>query len=256
MTNWLKRIFKKTVVKGAADNKYYIEKYKDFGKIIATKYQMKDSSGKTIDIDGIVNPLKIDNRQTFAVIDDQGSTCHCAGYSVCGVVESLIWKRTGKLVNLNADQVYAKAKQIDGDINSDGTYLECAFKAALELGGLGKYSGDVKLGFLYNNQPIDVLKQQVKYLLHKYDFLEAGFMITDGWYNAGPSTKYKVCHGRHEYGGHAVVIVGADEECAYIANSWGRSWCAKGFCMLPWDVFKKEFMYVCYLQNCFNDWHE
>lgn len=256
MTNWLKKIFKKTVVKGAAENRYYIEKYKDFDKIIATKYQMKDSSGKTIDIDGIVNPLKIDNRQMFSVIENQEEKPHCAAYSVCGIVESLIWKRTGKLINLNADQVYAKAKQLDGDINSDGTYLECAFKAALELGGLGKHSNDVKLGFLYNTQPIDVLKQQVKYLLHKYDFLEAGFMITDGWYNAGPSTKYKVYHGRYEYGGHAVVIVGADEECAYIANSWGSSWCAKGFCMLPWDVFKKEFMYACYLQNCFNDWHE
>ena len=157
---------------------------------------------------------------------------------------------------MNADQVYAKAKTLDGSPDENGTFLEYAYKAAIELGGLGKYASNIKLGFIYNAYSQDDLKQVIKRYLHKYDFLEAGFMITDGWYNAGPSTKYKVYHGRYEYGGHAVVIVGADEECAYIANSWGSSWCAKGFCMLPWDVFKKEFMYACYLQNCFNDWHE
>ena len=25
-----------------------------------------------------------------------------------------------------------------------------------------------------------------------------------------------------------------------------------GFAVVPWDVFKKEFMYGCYLQNCYD----
>lgn len=255
MFDWFKKLFvKKQPVANAAENQYYIDKYKDFDKIIATKYQAKDADGKLIDIDGIVTPLKIDNRQEFSVIDNQGNLPHCAGFSVCGIIESLIWKRTGKLINLDASQVYARAKQIDGDIDTDGTYLESAYKAALELGGLGKYSKDVSLGFIYNAYPTDVLKQLVKRLLHKYEFLEAGFNITNGWYEAGERTRYKVLHGNVNYGGHAVAIVGADEECAYIANSWGKDWCAKGFCMMPWNVFKQEFMYACYLQNCFNDW--
>ena len=255
--SWFKKLFtKKETVASVAENKYYIEKYKDFDKIIATKYQVRDSSGKMIDIDGIVTPLKIDNRQYFSMIDQQGSTPHCAGFSVCGIIESLIWKRTGKLINLDANQVYAKAKQIDDDINSDGTYLESAYKAALDLGGLGRYSNDVSLGFIYNNQPIEALKQSIKRLLHKYEFLEAGFSITNGWYEAGKNTDYKIFHGNQNYGGHAVVIVGADEDGAYIANSWGKSWCAKGFCIVPWNVFKQEFMYACYLQNCFNNWKE
>ena len=45
-----------------SDNRYYIEKYKDFDKIIKTYYQVKDKLGRTVNIDGIVNPLKIDNR--------------------------------------------------------------------------------------------------------------------------------------------------------------------------------------------------
>ncbi len=104
MVEWLKRIFtKKQALSSASQNRYYIEKYKDFDKIIATMYQAEDASGRVVDIDGVVTPLKIDNRQFFSMIDNQQSTPHCAGYSVCGVIESLIWKRTGKLVNLDAD---------------------------------------------------------------------------------------------------------------------------------------------------------
>ena len=39
MVSWLKKMFgKQETLKGAAENKYFIEKYKDFDKIIATKY--------------------------------------------------------------------------------------------------------------------------------------------------------------------------------------------------------------------------
>ena len=69
MLNLLKKMFKKDAVKGAAENKYYIEKYKDFDKVIKTYYQAKDANGKLVNIDGIVNPLKIDNRQQCAVTD-------------------------------------------------------------------------------------------------------------------------------------------------------------------------------------------
>lgn len=71
---------------------------------------MKDTSGNYVDIDGVVTPLKIDNRQLCSVPNDQGSTPHCAGYSICNIIEALIWKKTGKLIELNASQVYAIAK--------------------------------------------------------------------------------------------------------------------------------------------------
>lgn len=87
------------------------------------------------------------------------------------------------MINLNADQVYAKAKQLDGNINSDGTYLECAIRAAFELGGFGQNAKDIKLGFLYNNGT-DHTIEQLKRLIHKYSFLHAGFAIDDGWYRA------------------------------------------------------------------------
>lgn len=235
-------------------NKYYIEKYKDFDTVIKTYYEAKDHNGKTIKIDGLVTPLKIDNRQYYSVIDNQGQTPHCGAYSIAGIVEALIWKRTGRLINLDANQIYAKAKQIDGMINQDGTNLESAIKAAMQLGGLDEYSNNIKLGHIYNDRT-DNMQFYIKRLLHKYEFLHAGFLITEGWYQC-TNRNYYIKHGRINYGGHAVVIVGADTEGVYIANSWGKNWGATGFAIMPWNVFKQEFMYACYLQNCFDNWKE
>ena len=250
MINWLKNIFKKensVVLKSAAQNKYYIDKQKDFDKIIATMYQAKDSSGKAINIDGIVTPLKIDNRQLCSVPNDQGNTPHCAAYSICNICEALIWKKTGKLIELNADQVYAKAKQLDKNINEDGTYLEYAIKAAIELGGFGNQSKSIKIGFLYNGKD-DLTIVQIKRLLHKYDFLHVGFLIDDAWYNAN-SKDYVIRRGSVSYGGHAVMACGYDTTGLYIQNSWGFSWGSKSFAIVPWDLVKKELMYCCYIEN-------
>ena len=118
-------------------NQYYIEKYKDMAEIEKFYFQLRDKNNRLINIDGITNPIKVDNRQEFAVIDNQGQKPHCAGYSICSIIEANIYKRTGRLINLNADQVYAKAKTMDGDPEGEGTYLETAIKAAIDLGGLG-----------------------------------------------------------------------------------------------------------------------
>lgn len=43
-------------------NEKLIEKYKDFDTVIKTYYQAKDHNGKLVNLDGIINPFKIDNR--------------------------------------------------------------------------------------------------------------------------------------------------------------------------------------------------
>ncbi len=225
-----------------SDNKYYIEKYKDFDKIIKTYFQAKDRFGKLINIDGIVNPLKIDNRQLASVTDNQGQTPHCAAYSICNWAEALLWKRTGKLFNLNADQVYAKAKTLDGSPDSEGTWLEYAIKAAMQLGGFE--TKDMKIKFLQNDGD-DTTVEKAKFLLHKYDFLHAGFVIDDGWYKPTNSNPV-IQQGRNSCGGHAVLLCGYDQQGVYVQNSWSTSWGAKGFAILPWSMFKEQLMYCCY----------
>lgn len=234
-------------------NRDYIEKYKDSDEVTATYFAVRDRSGKAVLVDGIVNPLKIDNRQAASVADQQGNTPHCAAYSIANLCEALLWKRTGRLVNLNADQIYAHAKMIDGDPDTEGTFLECAIRSAMKLGGFANPE-KLKIGFL-NNDGSDAAVEAFKYLMHKYDFVHCGFDITDGWYRCDEKNP-RVSHTPNGLGGHAVLGVGYDQEGAYIQNSWGKEWGAKSFAVVPWDVFKKELMYCCYVQNCFDGMEE
>ena len=232
-----------------SDNRYYIEKYKDFDKIIKTYYQAKDKLGRTVNIDGIVNPLKIDNRQLASVTDNQGQTPHCAAYSICNWAEAILWKRTGKLINLNADQVYAKAKELDGSPNSDGTWLEYAIKAAVQLGGFQTSGMNVKF---FKNEGTQTTVEMLKFLIHKYDFLHAGFEINSGWYQATEADPI-IKKTSTSLGGHAVLLVGYDQTGAYIQNSWGKGWGSKGFAILPWNQVLDQLMYVCYLTGLYED---
>lgn len=233
-------------------NRELVAKYKNDKILLKTYYT--DSKG--INIDGVVVPLKIDNRQEYSVIDDQGITSECTCYSICGICEALIWKRTGKLINLNAEHVYALAKSKDGNINMDGTYLENAIDAAIELGGFSSELKNLKIGYFRNTgQSINQLKTTIMHLLHKYSFLHAGFAITSGWMSC-TNDNYMITHTTQSLGGHAVVICGGDQTGVYIANSWGTKWGAKGFAILPWDLVQRELMYICYLQNCFDNLHD
>ena len=230
-------------------NQYYIEKYKDFDGIIMTYYGSNDKDGNMVLVDGTVTPLKIDNRQLAAPTDQQGNKPHCAGYSVCNWAEAVLWKRTGKLYNLDADQVYAKAKQLDGDVDGEGTYLECAIKAAIQLGGFE--TKNLKIDFVFNDMNQTTI-DTIKMLVHRYDFVHCGLKINEGWYKCN-NKNYVIKPSGRELGGHAVLIVGYDQQGVYIQNSWGKSWGANGFCILPWDEFLKEFIYGCFITGLFNE---
>ena len=105
-------------------NEELIEKYKNDKVLIQTYYT--DNNG--INIDEIVNPIKIDNRQLISPIDNQQNYPACAGYSACTVIESLLWKRTGKLVQLDSKQVYAKIAK-----KSLFTMLPCVFLSIIVI---------------------------------------------------------------------------------------------------------------------------
>lgn len=228
-------------------NEQLIEKYKDIDKVIMTSYQKIGRDGKLVDVTGIVNPLEIDNRQLCAPTDNQGTESSCAAFSIANICEAIIWKKTGKLVNLDAHQIYAGAKQRDGSKNSDGTYLEYAIQAAFDLGGID--ASKIEIGFLYNDKS-DCVVEQLKFLIHKYDFVHAGFMIQDSWYSCNSYNYYIDCSGRSA-GGHAVVICGYTQEGVIIQNSWGTMFGSKGFGIMRWNDFKKNLMYACYVQNAY-----
>ena len=108
-----------------AENEYLINTYKGEDKIISDYYKMK-KDGVLVDVVGIVNPARIDNRQLMSPTDNQGEYSACAGFSAATLIESIYWKRTGVLKQLDSLQVYQLAKLTDSSRNESGTYLEFA----------------------------------------------------------------------------------------------------------------------------------
>lgn len=228
-------------------NERLIEKYKDFDEVLASNYKFKGENGELIDLTGIINPLKIDNRQVCAPTDNQGTENSCTAYSIANICESVIWKKTGKLVNLNASQIYAKAKELDGQKNMHGTTLEHAINAAFKLGGFP--SSKIEIGHLINDGT-NLTIEKFKFLLHKYDFIHAGFQIFSDWYKCTNENYIIDCTG-HNLGGHAVIIPYYDQVGVGIQNSWGPQWGSKGFGLLKWEDFKKTLVYACYIKNIY-----
>ena len=221
-----------------------IEKYKNDKVLDKQFYEIPGQNGNNIVLDGIVNPLKIDNRQLVSPMDDQGDVPGCAGWSACTLIESEYWKQTGKLVQLDAKHVYARAKMLDGEPSQDGTYLECSLSAALELCGKD-FIGQKKIK-LFQRQGDDTV-EMVKFLIHKYDFLQVGFNIDEGWYQC-TNNNYVIKKFGRNCGGHAVLLVGYDLTGFYVCNQWGKNWGALGFAIIPYDLFMEQFMYGAYLE--------
>ncbi len=90
-------------------NKELVSKYKVDDTILESYF--KNASNQKVD--GVVFPLRIDNRQYCSPTDYQGSKPSCCGYSTAQILESLNWARTGKIVQMDADQIYAKSKETD-----------------------------------------------------------------------------------------------------------------------------------------------
>lgn len=232
-------------------NEDIIKKYKNVHKIDAVYYKAKDKDNNEIIVDGIINPLKIDNRQITSATTNQFDEPWCAAYSACEVAESIYWKRTGHLIQIDRGLVYAKAKEMDGNMDEDGIYPETALRAAVNLGGF-QNPKEIKIKtFQTFPKPVkdeDIL--YIKHLIHKYDFLIGGFMIDEGWYDCG-SKSWELKSKGSSIGAHAVTLCYYDTKGVGLLNHWGREWGAKGYARMPWDIFKKQFIYCSYIENAY-----
>lgn len=88
----------------------------------------------------------------------------------------------------------------------------------------------------------------MKHLIHKYDFLQVGFYIDEGWYDCNEKN-YVLKQKGNSIGGHAINLCGFDNEGFYVLNQWTKNWGAKGYAIMPYDLFLKQFMYGAYIYN-------
>lgn len=232
----------------AKNNRELISYYKNKHELEPVLFSEKDGSEEKL-IDGIVVPLKLDLRQFCSPTDDQGDTSHCAAYSAAQILEAKYWRKTGKLIQLDASHIYAKAKEKDGIIDEYGTFPETALSAALELGNGNVIDSSRYVVKKFYNNHNDQTILGLKHLIHKNGFLAGGFNITEDWYDLSRGNSILEKTKRKNIGGHCVTVVGYFNDSLIIQNSWGKQWGASGFGRISWDIVLKQFMYAAYLEE-------
>ena len=175
-------------------------------------------------------PRKIDSRDLCLSSSNQGNTPHCVGYTTAGFIEVFNWKTKHYPEQVDGDAIYAEAKRIDGHPKVKGTWLKYGIQAAKNLGliaGTGKpFKGDIS----------------TKFALHQYGVCLSAFMIDDNWNYVDKKTgMIRSQKGVKKLGGHAVLLVGYNDQGVFIQNSWSAKWGVHGFAILNWDMFKSQF---------------
>ena len=195
-------------------------------------------------------PKAVDNRQYCTAIEDQGAKPWCAAYSAAAFAENVLWRKTGRIREVEPQDIYAYAKQHDGDPTGDGTTLDVVLDALCVQGLFDAQTCKVKMvGRGWRGTDAT----DVKAAIHRFGCILGGFNITEEWYELAKkgvtTVTGKPCA---TLGGHAVLIVGYDKSGVWCENSWGKDWGDCGFGYISWKAFRDQFMYACVLTNCLN----
>lgn len=174
-------------------------------------------------------------------VENQKGTPYCAAYAASSYAESILWRKRNYPEEIPVKPIYDEAKKIDGLPLLQGTSLEAAMQALLNLGYFDKDKCKVKLFFGEAMGRTDGL-QSVKFAVHTYGCCVAGFNITDSWYK--PSFFGNTINLRKKdtkLGLHAVLITGYEKDRVRIFNSWGKSYGEDGFVWISNEAFNDQF---------------
>ena len=153
------------------------------------------------------------------------------------------WRKTGKPVNLDPNELYKMAKSLDGYPDVDGTTLQAIMEGMINLGWTNKKLEDIR--FFYT---VDELKR----VIHRYGTALIACDIGMEWSLQLAVYDMKQAYG-DPLGGHAITCCGYDRKGIIIQNSWGMHWGYYGYCRIAYDLFEKEFREGCYYANILND---
>lgn len=194
------------------------------------------------DVTGMTFPLRIDNRQYCSPTDFQGDKPSCCGYTTAQMLESLHWMNTGKIVQMDADQIYAKAKETDKQMGTGGTYPDLAMMKGLELIPNGKDDYIIRTSTSRN---VNDLKRAV----HKGMFVCINMIVTKDLYDLN-SEQFIYNGNGQRAGGHSLVCCGYDEESKMliIQNHWSTRWGLKGFFLCPYGVWARQCNIFCWYE--------
>ena len=164
---------------------------------------------------------------------------HCVGYS-CAAIKQEKELREKVSQIFDGDWIYKKCKEIDGFPNMQGTWFRIGLKVlqkygAKPLNGLEDEASRYKIGTyaLVDDMSFEGLKKAI--------FVNGALLGAFTGSNQGWQTAYIRPPKTGEVTwGHAITLVGYNENYLIGQNSWGNTWGDKGLFYIPKDYLPFE----------------
>jgi len=203
-------------------------------------------SSKELDMSDIPKTYRIDSIQ----VKNQGSAQTCVAHTLSEIIEYHNLKEKNEYEKFSTDFIYGL--RFDSEYFGEGMYLRDALKAVQKYGDVPEKdmpgNTDTPTAMKKVQDAFESLKNvaypnristyfkitspdELKYTLYHDGPVACGMK----WYrgNKLSSGKVYLYDKSNGYSGHAVMIVGWDENCWIVQNSWGRTWGDKGYFRIP-----------------------
>jgi len=207
-------------------------------------------------------PMSWDLRPGCSEVENQADIGSCTGNAAAGALEYKDNNRDGKYKEVSRLFIYYHGRALIDAINDDsGAYIRDVIK------GLAKYGACDEEFFPYEPEKFAIqpsktaYKDALKRVIHSYYRIADnrvaaikqavytckpvifGFTVYTGFESEEVSQTGKMWlpkPNENMVGGHAVLIVGYDDEYGYfiVRNSWGPSWGDEGYFYMPYEYIE------------------
>ena len=193
-------------------------------------------------------------------VEDQGHLGSCTGQAVIGAYELMLRSRDVSL-ELSSLFVYYNARVIEGYTDEDvGAYVRSAIKALAQWGVCLEALWPYRIGEFNVPPPVkcyeDAAHRKIKNyrrlstLLEIKDALSQGRPVVAGMQVYSQFTDIDTLHpvlrmpeaDEEPLGGHAVCLVGYNQDSFLVRNSFGADWANNGYFWMPFEYAERETM--------------
>lgn len=251
---------------------------------IPDKPDKRDFAYRLVPLQKFITPKSWDLRPDCSPVENQANLGSCTGNAAAGDLEYKDKKNDKKYLEVSRLFIYYNARSYIDCIHEDsGAYIRDVVKGIAEFGACDEdlYPYDTRR---WAEKPTDkAYNDALKRKIHSYyrikytgnDRVEAckqavctnnpvifGFTVYEGFESDEVAKTGKMWlpkEGEKNLGGHAVLIVGYDDDMGYfiVRNSWGEGWGDKGYFYMPYeyvaDAGLSNDFWVIMDEQCFTD---
>lgn len=200
-------------------------------------------------------PVRVDLRELFTPVEDQGNIGSCTAQAYAGVLEYLDHKKDDQWVDVSRLYIYYNERRLINEVGNDsGARLRDGIKALKRWGACREDLWPYDPSAFTTRPPQSAYKDgasrkitayyrcnslyDIRYSLNAGYPVAFGFSVYDSFMNIGRDGIMPMPDFNKESlnGGHAVVACGFDDEAQHliVRNSWGNRWGDQGYFYMPY----------------------